>query len=170
MRWSSLPLIACQAFILLGDVARSLGDDRRGRALCEASLARDDGFFGPPARRSLGIVALHDGNVGKAKSLITESLRRRLGVGDKLGILECVAALAAVAVARDESVRAARLLGAVKATLRDIGGALYFGDRLEHAKTLSSLRSARADDHVAAAFDHGRAMTLEQAVACPLAD
>src|SRR5947207_12075700 len=100
------------------------------RTLYEFSLTRGSEGYSPSVQRHLGFIAVHAGNLAESLSLMGKSLRWYEGYGNTLGIVECLAAFVATAVAR--------LLGAVETGLQDMGGTLYFGDRFEHAKTLAS--------------------------------
>jgi predicted ATPase/DNA-binding XRE family transcriptional regulator len=78
------------------------------------------------ARATLGAVRLGQGDYATARTLLTESLETRAAIGDKGGIAWCLERFAKLAlvdnpVSDASPMRAARLLGAVKA-LRDAMG------------------------------------------------
>jgi hypothetical protein len=100
--------------------------------------------------------------------LYQESLAIRHEIGDKQGIAESFAGLAAVSSMQQQMVQATQLLGAVAALLESIGGSLETMERIVYDRALGAVQSALGDDHFAAAWAAGRALTVEQAVALAL--
>ncbi|MGN6697220.1 MAG: hypothetical protein ACTHMR_03600, partial [Thermomicrobiales bacterium] len=88
-------------------------------------------------------------------------------LGDAGNIASCLTGLAEVAAARDELERAARLWGAAEALLASGKAAMYayMTDRSQQQRAQAAARS-RADARAwATAWEQGRAMTVEEAVA-----
>ena len=121
---------------------------------------------------NLGYVAHAQGDEDKATALFTESLRIFQEGGQRRGLAEFLAGMAAVAAGRaterGDMQRAARLLGAAEAQFQAIGVAMWPADRLEHARTEAVVRGVLSEEGYAAASAEGRAMTLEQAIAYAL--
>ena len=157
----------------LGSVARHQGDYARARTLLNESLtlyrAQGDraGVSGGSSGvlGSLGLLALDQGEYPQAAACFAESLAVRSEVGDKQGVASCLEGLAAVAGARGQGARAARLYGAAAALRATIGAPLPPGDRPGHERHLAAARAGVDEAAWAAAWAEGAAMPLEQAVA-----
>ena len=80
----------------------------------------------------------------------------------------CLAGLAGVAEAREQSEAAGRLLGATEALLDALGSRLDALERLAFARTVAAAQAALGETAFAVAWAEGRAMTLEEAVAYAL--
>jgi hypothetical protein len=129
----------------------------------------------------LGTVACRNGLFDRAEALQQESLVIRRDRDDRWGISECLEGLAAVACGQaeqrqDESeslgccMRAARLLGAA-AALRTSGGfPMSLFEREDAERVTRIVRAALGDGAFAAAWDVGKALMLEQAVAYALSE
>lgn len=156
----------------LGRAAQSQGDYATARVLHEESLAirRELGDKSgiAYALSDLGLVAIEQADYGAAGFLYAQSLAIRQDVGDKWGMAACLTGLAGVAEAREQSEHAARLLGATEALLEAIGGRLDALERVVSARTVAAVQTALGETACAAAWAEGRAMTLEDAVACAL--
>jgi len=76
------------------------------------------------------------------------------------------------AAAQGQAQRAARLLGSAEALRETIGAPLPVSDRAhyDYDRYAASIRVALGEERMAAAWAEGRAMTLEQAIACALED
>ncbi|HEX6270937.1 MAG TPA: hypothetical protein VFZ43_11920, partial [Anaerolineales bacterium] len=99
-----------------------------------------------------------------------ESLRVRREIGDIGGSAWCLERLAEVALAQGKPEKAVRLLGAAAALRVSIGSVVDPADEREYQSRLISLRMELGNERFAAAWDKGRAMSLEQAVAYALED
>ncbi len=144
------------------------GNYEQADALCEESLteSREVSDKGAMARslNVLGRVANHHSEYERGAALLRESLALFREMRDKLGIIRCVGGLADVAWGHAFSERAARMYGAAEGLRESIGAALPLADRLELDQNVSTVRSQIGKDAFAAAWDAGRAMTLEQAI------
>ncbi len=124
--------------------------------------------------------ALHQGNTEQAKLLFEVTLALWRELGNRAGIIQCLARLAAVAGAmgqlesppqRVEALqRAIRLFGAADALLQATGFLLDVADRAEFDRNLAAIRAQLDEAVFAAAWQEGRAMTLEQATAYALGE
>lgn len=157
----------------LGVLIRSQGDFSSARELYEESLAirRGLGYRGGIADslHNLGNVALELGDYASARALNTESLEIWRDLGHRVGIPYSLDGLAAVIAALGGHLRAARIWGASERVREEIESPLSPDQRLEHDPRLAASRAAVGDD---AAFDRawqeGRSLTLEQAIALAL--
>ena len=139
-------------------IYRELGDTR-GISLCHVGL---------------GFIELARGNHERAAALLEEALRVLRGSGRKFCLAYGIFGLAAVAAARGEPVRAARLWGA--------GGGLTRGDRrrslsqwelqaYDYEGRVSAARNMLGDEGAwEAAFAEGRAMSADEAVEYALSE
>ncbi|MBC8163506.1 MAG: tetratricopeptide repeat protein, partial [Roseiflexaceae bacterium] len=110
----------------LGEVARQEGREADAQALHEQSLdlfrAQQDASGTAMALLNLGQIVRQRGDYQRAIPLLHESLRLWQQLGERVNVAECLEALAAIAVAQDQPVRAAQL-GGTAATLRVSVGA-----------------------------------------------
>lgn len=73
--------------------------------------------------------------------------------------------LALAAAARGQPARAARLFGAAAALLEAVGAPLYLPEQARYDEGVAAVRAQTGPGAFAAAWDQGRAMPLEEAVA-----
>jgi tetratricopeptide (TPR) repeat protein len=157
----------------LGNLAAEQGDYQGSRAQHEECLAilRELGDRGTiaTALENLGNVAYDQGEHASARTLHVESLTMRHQLGDRLGIVISLERLAAVAAALGGALRAARIWGAAERLRAEIGSPLQPKDEVQHDQIVAATRAASGNE---AAFDNacveGRALTVEQAIACAL--
>ncbi len=175
--------LIADALNVLGEVARCQDDYERAAELYEESLSLHRALGSKRGIAALlhnvGCVALYHHDRQQAAAYFTESLAMERERGQTSGILLALMGLAGVAVLQAQSIpppscfehyrRAAQLLGAVEALCRTFGVSIDPADRIEYDRctaaisawpTQASLQNARSD---------GRALTLEQAIACALA-
>jgi predicted ATPase/class 3 adenylate cyclase/DNA-binding CsgD family transcriptional regulator len=164
---------------LLGDLARCQGDYERAAALYDESLTIfqevGDRWGMAVVRHNLGYVARARGDYTQAAALFAESLVRFQALGERWSIGDCLAGLAAVATRAGRQLmdaqRAARLLGAAESVheaLDPSGGMGEPANRVEWDRTVAAARAQLDEATFAAAWEEGRAMTLEQAIAYAL--
>jgi predicted ATPase len=151
-------------FNIMGEVARYEGLYERARALYKESLrlhrevANKGGVTASIS--NMGYVAMSQGDHQLAKTLFEESLSQNLG-NKGLNAL-CLIGLAGVA---QQAERAARLLGAAE-PFRDRSSSL--ADRADHDRIVASVRAQLDETTFAVAWEVGRSMTLNQAIALAL--
>ena len=150
------------------------GDYEKAQALMEEaselSMALKDRYSQAVSRHNLGLLALLRGDADEAAVLFAQSVETFVDLLDRFGIALDLDALAAVAGERGDTLGAVRLWGAAEA-LRDAMGvprpddeAMVVGPFVEAART--RLEEAAFQN----AWEEGRAMTQEQAIALALAD
>ena len=154
---------------IMGFIAAVEGDLARGEAMCEQALrhAREYGDPNVIAWNFLDLAAVRlcQGNYSEVTKLCSESLKER---SDSVKSRECVAValqlLAAVAVGYGRFDRALRLFGAASMHYEVNSPAFWLWDRLIRERQQSA-RSSLPGATVDAAFEAGRAMTIDEAVA-----
>jgi predicted ATPase/class 3 adenylate cyclase len=125
-----------------------------GRELDEHELLNE-------ALLGLAEIARRESDHDRAEQLYRENLALAIRI-DLTFVGDGLAGLAALAVDRDQALRATRLLGAVDAICVATGLVLYFPD--ERERLLGQVRPALDPDRFAAAWAEGRAMSAEEAV------
>jgi len=114
---------------------------------------------------TLGCVTLLSGDVARGQAYLTEGLANYTAVQKRRGVAMCLEGLAAVALAQKQPERAARLLGAA-AALREAGRHIpYPAEQSVIEQSLAAARAAVDEATFTAAWEAGRALTQEQAVA-----
>lgn len=160
--------IACSLHNL-GEMARYQGEYVSARRFYEESLAirRELGHKNSISflLHNLGHVALHQGDITHAITLFTESLQLAQELGNKQLIAECLAGLGGVAGAKGQPLQAARLLGAADVLLKAISRVLVPADLGEYKRNLASSRAKLDEATWQAAWDEGRTISMEQAIA-----
>ena len=151
-----------------GIVARLEGDLSTSRALAEQSLRlhRDAGdrFGATDALHTLGRTALAQGDLDTAASSFLEALDNDLQVGNRTGMAIVMDNLAAKASAEGQHLRALRLAGASEAIKESAGGHAP-PPLIDLPDPRETARPVLGDPAVSAAWEEGRSMTLEQAIA-----
>ncbi len=157
----------------LGRVALDRGDTEAAGILFERSLALHqevgDAWGVAISLSNLAELALQRGGHEPAAGLVEESLvlLRKLGVRrTTAATLEVAAALW---LARGQPFRAARLLGAAEALREAIGVKLPPVDRPAHDRLVATVRASLGEAAFRAAWEDGRTMALDDAIACALA-
>jgi len=111
---------------------------------------------------------LHQRDVQHARALFEEALSVFQSVHEQTNLSECLAGLAAVAVAEGQPERGARIFSAAGVLLQATGAVLDPVDVAEHERCMASLRAQLDPAAFDAAWAAGHAMTLEQAIAYAL--
>jgi len=165
------PMAAGKALNNLGEVARFLGEYERAIAYYEECLAlwRQAGHRGgiSVCLANLGIALLRTGDVARASACFKEGLplAHDLGDGDKVSAITCLSGLAMIASLHGQPQRAARLLGAAAALVEPLKWPLEPLDASEHDRNVATVRAHVDEAIFEAAWEAGRAMSVEQAMA-----
>jgi hypothetical protein len=158
---------------MLANVARLEGDLTSARSLFEEGTAIHR-YFGQLwamawCQLGAGIVALAQGDQAAARSLYTEALNTFREHDDREGSAFALERFATLAAAAGQSETVARLLGAAEALREAIEFPLPPVDRTEYYDRLvGETRIALGEERYAAAWDAGRALSLEEAIAFAL--
>jgi hypothetical protein len=133
-------------------LAREVGEDRTAAYVLEV----------------LGRVFLLQGQVALARSSFQQSLRIRRELGFPQGIAAGLESWARLAAAERDPEGAVRLIGAAEALRKKITMPLPPIEQPEQTQVLEAARASLGEQGFAAAWEAGRAMTWEQAVASAL--
>jgi predicted ATPase/DNA-binding CsgD family transcriptional regulator len=156
----------------LATIALELGDLVEARRLFEESIAikraLDDNQGLALSLSEFGEVAAAQGNQTEAQRLFSEALDLQVDLGDRAGIAFVLERWAAAAAASSGAERALHLAGAASALRESIGAPLSSEARSALAAKLEPARGALSSSAAAAAWDRGRAMSVEVAVSYAL--
>ena len=151
---------------------KELGERERARALAEDNLRR--------ARASgnermlsfaldwLETYAREEGRLDEALSMNREMLRIRWGAGDRLHVADSLGRFAAVFAAMERPQAAVRLVACSVSAFQELGISVpvYWETRMD--ETLAALRVQLDEAAVAEAWEQGRKITIDEAVALAL--
>jgi predicted ATPase/transcriptional regulator with XRE-family HTH domain len=161
--------VAALSLINLGEVARYEGRYEEAISYNERAEAidRELGHAQDLAivLHNLAQIARRQGDCVRAIALLKESLSIRNESGNKRGIIECLAALGGAAAEGGEYARAARLLGAADCLAEVTGFRLYPIDHAAYESGVESSRSHLGEAAFSEAWEEGRAMPLDKAIA-----
>lgn len=156
----------------LGQMAYSQADYSAARTFLEESLeVFREADFKPGIVESLaclGLVACKQGDYAEAQALQKESLELSLTLGDKHSVAGSIEGCARLAAVGGEIERAAWLWGAAEGFREQIGAPLPPSRRIEYAQGLKAARGQMGEAAFKAAWNKGRKMTLQQALAYAL--
>ena len=159
------------ALIVLGELARLDADFETTEAVNREAVAlrreRGAGTTAIPLH-NLAWALLNQGNAAAAAVNFTESLVLSRSQGQKSLAAMCLVGLAGVLGARGKLRQAVQLIGATEATFATIDGRLDPADQNDLDRTVASLRDMLDADTFSAAYEEGRALSLDEAVALAL--
>jgi hypothetical protein len=110
-----------------------------------------------------------DGHDDEALSMLQQSLRIRSGLGDRPMVAENLARVAHVLARTGRAAAAARLLSSSEGLREQIGSNSTPPVAKRNKETLMAIRSKLGDEPLAEAWNQGRALTTDEAVALALA-
>jgi non-specific serine/threonine protein kinase len=159
-------------YIRLGEVAQALGDYELAQQHYEASRALFEALGTPWGRLShhFGLLALDRGDVGRARSYLVESLRLQEAKEEREWLSSSLAAFAGLAAAEGQPQRTLRLAGVVDTLQERQGAVLQPTERGRFERRVAGARQALSLADANAAWEAGRAMTPDQAVAYALGE
>lgn len=157
-----------QALNILGEIARFSGDDGRARRLYEECLAVSQ-QTGERRRicfiyHNLTFLALHAGEVERARSLARQALDLARAMNNQLEMAKALATFAGTIGALGQPEQAARLFGASESALERMGAFHQPNDKREIDAMIAAARAQLDEVTFQAAWAEGRDLTLEQAV------
>jgi tetratricopeptide (TPR) repeat protein len=158
----------------LGEVALRQDDYAQARAYVEESvaLARESGlplaWFQLPLVH-LGKVALQQGDRAQARALFVEAQQRFKEGGFKGGVIYALEGLASLAVAQGQPERAVRLFAWADAMRVSNANTRSPADQADVDRDFAVIRTQLDEATIEAAWEAGRALPLEQAIAEALA-
>jgi predicted ATPase/class 3 adenylate cyclase len=148
-----------------------LGDPERSRALHEDVLhqarAQSDEVVVAVQLFQLATLAFDDGRVSDAFGMLKDALRINRDHDIPSGIVENLCIFAKFLAIEGRAEMAARLLSRAEALRDEIGGvSSWVGEMNE--KTLATIHAQVGEPEFAEAWEHGRALTINEAVALAL--
>jgi tetratricopeptide (TPR) repeat protein len=156
----------------LGEVMVLQGDYEKAAPLLEESLAMrrviGEQWSTAVSLGALGRLALRKGDLGRASTMLAESFVLRQEIRDKGGIAWCLEKFGQIESTDGNPQRAARLLGAAEVLREALGTAVDTVDQGEYDQAVSIVRNRLDKDGFAIAWQEGRAMSMEEAVAYAL--
>jgi serine/threonine-protein kinase PknK len=157
-----------------GEIALAAGDlDGAHRALTESERrqrALGQTWAVSGILRWLGDTERARGDLDAALGRYRESLATAEDSGHFLFVADALDGVAAVAAARGEAERAARLHGAAAALRERLGTAVASWEQPAHEQRLAAVRAALGEEAFAAAWAAGAALPVAETVAAVLAD
>ena len=167
--------LVSQVHTFLGTIPLLRGDHAQAAPLFEQALAmarqRGDRFGSYIALFNLALVAEARGDYDLAAGRLEEGVRLSEEMRERANLAYFLEGLAVVATARGETERSAYLFGAAEGLLETVGAPVYNyyqPDRSRYERIMAGIRSALGEPAFAAAWERGRLMTFDQAVAYAL--
>ncbi len=155
---------------IMGSLAWYDGDYATARSQCQEAVDRlrryADKWGLARGLSRLGFALLYLNDLPSAITCLTESLTLFQEIGNRRGVIYCLAGLGGAAAKAGSPDRAARTFGAIQA-LSGVTSMLEYGlDRARYQRTLALARAEATDEAPwNAAYAEGRAMNLEEAIA-----
>jgi predicted ATPase/class 3 adenylate cyclase len=158
--------------IHLGYTSALAGQYERGAALLDEGMAVfteiGETTWTHVASRYQGLLALLDGRIDEAESLLRTSLITAREQAPQWEVAYWIEELAAIAAAKGEALRAAKLWGATDALFERLGLAILEENRQVRDRFRDGAQESPDSDSGAEAWAQGYAMALDQAVAYAL--
>jgi len=153
----------------LGDLARCEDDYGRADALYHDSLSLfkeiGEKAQSPSVWHNIAYVRLSQGKGVQAASLFNRALNEFRERGDKKGVMDCLTGLAGAAIQFGQPEKGALLLGASEMLNQEIGAPPRWpANHIAYKRHLSRLHEQMDETTFQAAWEEGRALTLEQAI------
>jgi non-specific serine/threonine protein kinase len=165
------PFMCSAVLLALAGVARAEGARAEARRCCAEALgirrALGDKRGVALVLHDLGALAAEEADAPQAAAHFREGLALFRDVGDRHGVAWCLTGLAGVAAAGAPA-RAARLFGAATPWLPCAATVVHPADPAARERAVDAVRARLGGAAFAAAWDAGRAMPLEEAVAYAL--
>jgi predicted ATPase/class 3 adenylate cyclase len=152
----------------------SLGDPERGRALHEENLRRARALSNERIEAitlgALAMLALQEGRVEDVVPMLKESHRLHRKIGDPLQTAFNVFRFAHLVAAQGSAETATRVLSSADALSEEVGLTLRSWDPEFFDETLATIHARLDETAVAAAWEQGRSLTADEAVALALSE
>lgn len=158
----------------LGNVSLWEHDYGVARALCEESLAIEQGM-GDSASSAytlgdLGNIAFVQEDYDRARSFFRQSLGMFKELKNKVNCAWCIGELGALESVTGNAEQGVMMMGAAEAVFEGSGGVIDTVERIPHERDMAFARARVGEEAFERAWQEGRAMSLEQAIAYALDD
>lgn len=157
------PHLEIEARAALGEAAVQLGDFGAAH-----EQLRKAGSNSRSARLAAARLALAQGDPGRGRDLVTQSLATDHQAGAVLSVLESLEVLAEALVCLDHPVEAARLLGCAETHRRRLGVTRSAVGEAGRTRALAAVHAALGPEKAVAAYDEGGGRSLQEATAYAL--
>jgi predicted ATPase/class 3 adenylate cyclase len=161
-----------KSLVTLGELARCEGDYPAARLYNEEVLGlaaeMNSVEWKVSTTANLGYIAHREGHLTKAAEYFRKSLVLARDSGNLTTATEILAALGGLAGTLGQGGRAARLFGAADARFEESGYYMGRSDQMEYDHYLPLARAQLNPEEWQVAYDEGRTMSMEQAVAYAL--
>jgi len=158
----------------LARVAFWQGDDESAHALYDESLASDrqrsDHWGAANSLCGLALLFVRSGHIKEAHRNLTESLTLRQSLSDMEGMIECLEAFVALKMAQGQPQQAVSLAAVSQEARRVLETPLSPAAHLQQAGALTAARAGLTPEEYEAAWAHGQAMPLAEAVSLELTE
>jgi predicted ATPase/transcriptional regulator with XRE-family HTH domain len=166
--------LIAQCLHFLGNLAYSQGDVERASALWKESLelhrTEHNRWLIAILLASLAMVALSQGDDTHAAVQLVESLTLLQGLGEKWQTAHTLEVFACLAVSQGHLSQAAHIFGAAEVLRETLSAPMLLFIRHFNERSIATLRAQLDEATFAALWAEGRAMTLDQAIACALSE
>ncbi len=156
----------------LGELARTEGDNAAARIRFEESLEifrqLDNKEAISANFANLGAIALSEGDCAAASSNFAEGMVMAQRMGSKIHVSIPLDGFAALAVRRGDLQRAAQLAGVAEHLRESVGYEIEPADRHFRNTYTSELKTKMSEEEFAEAYEHGRKLKLDEAIALAL--
>jgi predicted ATPase len=167
-------LWVCRTSFLLAETHMADGNLEAARSLWEQGLAlcheADDKWQISWGLEGLGNLERLEGHVQEARQLFTESLKLKVSVMDRVGITSSLEAFAQLAATEKQFHRAVELWGASEQLRQRLNLLLPPLRKMLYMSLIPMAREQLGGKIFAAAWEAGKAMTMEQAIDFALAE
>ena len=119
-------------------------------------------------RARLGYVALHEGSVAEAYQILMDTIEVFHTNGNKNGLTFALDRVASLYAVTDKPEAAAQLIGWSDATRKKIGDPRPRIEQADLDRDITTIKTKIGSSAFEAAYDSGRKMTLDEAVALAL--
>jgi predicted ATPase/class 3 adenylate cyclase len=161
-----------QALNFTGEMFRTRGDYEKAKAVYEEclSLAREIGDLLRQSMmyQNLGYVAIHEGDTEAAKALCSQGIQLALQIKSASQLASTIMVMAGVYILQSPAEKGARLMGAAEAMLESSGVVLQPADKIEVVQYKSDLRELLGETAYEEAYQEGRQMNPDVAIATAL--
>jgi DNA-binding CsgD family transcriptional regulator len=172
-RETGMPMETAAAEIGLAGIAAYAGEWDEARAHLWEALALfrqlGDRYRFNATYSDLAHIERRAGNLAEAQRLYQQSIAVWQEFSQRAAIAHQLECFAFLARAQNQSIRAARLLGAAEALREAIGASMTTPEEAEYDREVTALHAQLEAETAAAQRAMGRAMTMDQAIAYALA-